>query len=323
MMLLTRRHLARLAGGLTALAVLGSLPAWAQTAPPSGTLPVITTISVLADITRNVGGDRVSVTSLVGPGGDAHVYQPTPNDARALSAARLVVTNGFGLEGWLNRLISASGFKGMMVVATSGIDSLTMEAEEEEPLAGRPTRKAVKPKLVQDPHAWQNPRNGQIYARNIAAGLAEIDPANAEYYRQRAADYGRQLAALDQKVKAEIDQVPPAKRKVITTHDAFQYLGKAYGIEFKAPIGISTESEPSASGVARLIRQIRTEKIRALFIENMTDPRLMERLAKEAGASIGGTLYSDSLAAPGTPGDTYIGMFENNIPKLVAGMNQN
>ncbi len=301
--MLSRRHFAALAA-----AAAFALPVAARAAEP---VPVVATFSVIADITRAVGGDRVAIRTLVPADSDAHVYQPTPGDAQALAAARLVVTNGLNMEGWIDRLIKASGYKGEVVTATKGIKTITMEDDDHGHGHG---------KKVTDPHAWQNALNGQIYARNIAEGLARVDPAGAATYRANAESYAAELKTLDGWVKAEIATVPAAQRKVITSHDAFGYLAAAYGITILSPQGISTEAEPSAKDVARLIRQIRKEKVKAVFIENMTDPRLIQQIARETGAVVGGTLYSDALSPAGGPADTYVKMFRYNLPLLVAGM---
>lgn len=276
-------------------------------------LPVVATTSVLQDLIRNVGGDKVAVKTLVGPDGDAHTYEPTPSDAKAISTARLVVINGLGLEGWLTRLMGSAGFTGTRVIATEGIAPLTM-AEE----AGG------KARTVTDPHAWQSLQNGQIYVANIAKGLAAADPANAATYRQNAEVYSQRLAALDTKIRAELAEVPAPQRRVITTHDAFQYYGKAYGVAFIAPIGLSTEEgEPSAGDVAKLERQIKREKLHALFLENISNSRLIEQLARDTGAIVGPPLFSDALSKPDEPAPTYIQMFEYNTATLKAGMLKN
>ena len=276
-------------------------------------LPVVATTSVLQDLIRNVGGDKVAVKTLVGPDGDAHTYEPTPSDAKAISTARLVVINGLGLEGWLTRLMGSAGFTGTRVIATEGIAPLTM-AEE----AGG------KARTVTDPHAWQSLQNGQIYVANIAKGLAAADPTNAATYRQNAEAYSQRLAALDTKIRAELAEVPTPQRRVITTHDAFQYYGKAYGVAFIAPIGLSTEEgEPSAGDVAKLERQIKREKLHALFLENISNSRLIEQLARDTGAIVGPPLFSDALSKPDEPAPTYIQMFEYNTATLKAGMLKN
>ncbi|MCC6469880.1 MAG: zinc ABC transporter substrate-binding protein, partial [Alphaproteobacteria bacterium] len=221
---------------------------------------------------------------------------------------------GLGLEGWMERLAQSAAYKGAVVVASSGIQPQTMEEEEEGKKA---------PKRVIDPHAWQDLRNALVYADNIADGLAKADPAGAPAYKANAAAYKKQLIELDAWVRAEIGAVPKPKRKVITSHDAFGYFGSAYGVTFLAPVGISTDAEPSAKEVASLIRQIRKEKTKALFVENITNRKMIEQIGKETGVKLGGALFSDALSPPGGPGDSYIKMFRNNLPLLKAAMMQN
>jgi zinc/manganese transport system substrate-binding protein len=271
-------------------------------AQPTQKIPVVASFSILADLTRQVGGDKVEVKSLVGPEGDVHVYQPSPADAQSLAKAKLIVINGFALEGWMSRLIAAAGAKAPVVTATKGVTPREGDAESGE--------KGV------DPHAWQSIANAKIYIANILAGLVAADPADADFFRARAKEYDAELDATDVKVRAAIAEIPAADRRIITTHDAFGYFGQAYGFAFIAPEGLSTESEPSARDVARLIVQIRKEKAPAVFLENISDPRLMQRIAEESGAKIGGTLFSDSLSPPDGPAATYIAMMEHNISEL-------
>ena len=278
---------------LATLAVATTSRPWA-----ADKLRVVTSFTILADMVRNVGGEHVALATLVGPDGDAHVYEPTPADARSLARADLVVVNGLGFEGWIDRLVKVSGYRGPVVVASEGIAALT--GEKNQP----------------DPHAWQDLTNGRHDVANIVRALAVADPAHAGDYRRRAEAYDRELAALDREVKSRLDAIPRDRRKVITSHDAFQYFGRAYGIDFHAPVGLSTESEPSAGEVAALIRQMRDERIHALFVENITDPRLVGQLAREAGAVIGGRLYSDSLSGPTGPAPTYLDMFRHNVGEI-------
>jgi zinc/manganese transport system substrate-binding protein len=263
---------------------------------------------------KNVGGTRIEIITLVGPNGDTHVYEPTPADARAMNAADLVIVNGLGLEGWMERLIHNSGYRGPVVVASQGITPREMTKEQEEEHHG------AKHKSKIDPHAWQNLANGQIYVANIAKGLISIDPAGAPIYKANAEAYNAKLADLDRWVKTEFSSIPEPRRRMITSHDAFGYLDAAYGITILSPMGVSTESEPSAGGVARLINQIRKEKITAVFIENVSDPRLVEQIGKESGVTLGGEIYSDALSKPEGPAPTYIDMFKNNVTKMVAAM---
>jgi zinc/manganese transport system substrate-binding protein len=268
-------------------------------------LPVVATFSILADFARNVGGERIEVTALVGPNGDTHVYQPKPADAKELGAARLILVNGLGLEGWIDRLIKASGAKAPVVVAANGIKPQQMREE------GR---------LELDPHAWQSIANAKIYVANIRDALIAADPEGASAYRANADTYLGKLDALDKEVRAEIAKIPPGRRQIITTHDAFGYFGTAYGFRFIAPGGVSTETEASARDVAKIIRQIKASNIPAVFLENGTDPRLVRNIATESGAKVGGTLYSDALSSPDGPAATYIEMMHNNIRELSAAL---
>jgi zinc/manganese transport system substrate-binding protein len=287
---------------LVSLTMAGAVPASAQT---PAKLPVVATFSILADFARNVGGERIEVTALVGPNGDTHVYQPKPADAKELGAARLILVNGLGLEGWIDRLIKASGAKAPVVVATKGIKPQQMREE------GR---------VELDPHAWQSIADAKIYVANIRDGLIAADPEGASAYRANAEHYLEKLDALEKEVLAEIAKIPPARRQIITTHDAFGYFGTAYGFRFIAPEGVSTETEASARDVAKIIRQIKAQKIPAVFLENVTDPRLARSIAAESGAKIGGTLYSDALSPPDGPASTYIDMMLNNVRELSAAL---
>ena len=287
---------------LVLLSMTYGLPANAQTGEK---LPVVATFSILADFARNVGGERIEVTALVGPNGDTHVYQPKPADAQKLGAARLILVNGLGLEGWIDRLIKASGAKAPVIVATKGISPQEMRED------GR---------IGTDPHAWQSIANAKIYVTNIRDGLIAVDPEGAAIYRTNAESYLAKLDALESEVKEEVAKIPPAQREIITTHDAFGYFGTAYGFRFIAPEGISTETEASARDVAKIIRQIKSQKIPAVFLENVTDPRLVRNIASESGVKIGGTLYSDALSPPDGPAATYIDMMRNNIKQFSAAL---
>ncbi len=303
---------ARILGFFLALCLAGS----AIEARAENKIKVVASFSILGDMVKNVGGDRVEVTNLVGPNGDAHVYQPTPAAVKAVSGAKLVVVNGLGFEGWMDRLIQTSGYKGPVVAATQGIKTREMTKGKK----GQHEPGHAKPEHNIDPHAWHSLPNALFYIDNIAQGLGSADPAGAATYQANAAAYKARLIDLDKWVKAEFSAIPMAKRRMITSHDALGYLGAAYDIEILSPVGFSTESEPSAGDIARLIRQIRDEKISAIFIENVTDPRLMEQVAKESGATLGGELYSDALSKPDEAAPTYIDMFKNNVTKIVAAM---
>jgi len=277
------------------------------------TLKVITSFSVLGDLVKNIGDDRVDVTTLVGPDGDVHVYEPTPATAKAVGEAGLVVVNGLGLEGWMDRLIKASGYKGVVAVASKGVKPREMEEEEHEGVA-------KGSRMVTDPHAWQDIRNGMLYVDNIAQALSSADPAGAATYKANAEAYKAKLIALDKWVRSEFSAIPRQKRRMITTHDAFGYFGAAYGVTILAPMGLSTESEPSAGKVKKLIQQIKKEKITAVFVENVSDPRMIEQIARESGVTVGGELFSDALSKPDGPASTYIDMFKNNVTKIVPAM---
>lgn len=258
---------------------------------------VVASFSIVGDIARQVGGDRVAVTTLVGPNGDAHVYTPSPSDARKVAEARMLVVNGLGFEGWLPRLVKSAGGKAPVVVASNGI-------------APRKSGGGV------DPHGWQSVANAKVYAGNIRDALVTIDPASAESYRANAAQYLVKLDALEREVRDAVAGIPAARRKVVSTHGAFGYFADAYGIEFIAPLGVSTESEPSARDIAAIIAQVRAAKTPAVFLENVSDVRLIRRIAAETGARIGGTLYSDSLTEANGDAPTYIDMVRHNIRTL-------
>jgi zinc/manganese transport system substrate-binding protein len=264
-------------------------------------LKVVASFSIIGDFVRNVGGDRISVTTLVGPNGDVHVYTPAPADAKRIADAKLLVVNGFGLEGWLPRLVQSSGSKAVIVTATDGITPLKLDQ-------------------AADPHAWQSVVDARIYVGNIRDALATADPADAAAFRANAAAYLAKLDALDREVRNAVAQIPPARRKVISTHGAFGYFAAAYGIEFIAPLGVSTESEASARDIAGIITQIRSEKIPAVFLENISDVRLIRRISAETGAKIGGTLFSDSLSDEKGDAPTYIELVRHNIKALTSAL---
>lgn len=297
-------------------------------------LQVVASFSILADIATQVGGPDVAVRSLVGPDGDAHEYEPTPADARKLAAAQVLVVNGLDFEAWLPRLQKAAGFAGRTVVASKGIEPRRLDDahEEHEEHGDHDDRHHDHDHGHHgehghhhhhgdlDPHAWQDLANGVIYARNIARAFAEADPAHAQAYRQRADAYVARIEALDQRVRQLFEAIEPARRKVVSSHDAFGYFGQAYGVRFIALAGVSTDAEPSAADMARIIEQVRRESVPAVFIENIANPRLAQQLARETQARLGGTLYSDALAQPGEPAGTYLGMFEWNAQQLAAAL---
>jgi zinc/manganese transport system substrate-binding protein len=271
-------------------------------------LTVVASFTVLGDMVKQIGGGHVQLRSLVGPNGDPHVYEPTPQDGEALAKADLVFVSGLGLEGWMNRLITASGYKGQIVISSVGIKTRKMVDDGQE---------------ITDPHAWNSAANGVIYAQNITKALIAADPDDATDYKTNDEAYEKKLWQLDAWARREVQAIPQKKRKIITSHDAFSYMGAAYGIEFKAPLGFSTESEASATDVAALIDQIKKEQIKAVFLENSNDPRLVEQIASATGAKLGGTLYAEALSDANGPAPTYTDMFRYNIETLVEGMTAN
>ena len=295
-------------------------------------LDVVATFSILGDMVKQVGGDRVKVTSLVGPDGDTHVYRPTPKAAKAIAQTKVLFVNGLEFEGWIERLVESSGFKGRMVTATVGIEALKMEEEghhDDHDKHGKKVHHDDHDKHGKkdghehhnhgeyDPHAWHSLANARIYVRNIVDGLAAADPQGAKAYRANAERYIKEIKSLESEMEKAMKSVSADGRKVVTPHDAFGYLGSTYGIKFLAPVGISTEAEASAGDVAKLIRQIKKEKISAIFVENITDRRLLDQIVRETGARIGGTLYSDALSKANGPAGTYLDLMRHNIRTLV------
>jgi zinc/manganese transport system substrate-binding protein len=303
----------------TLLAATLALPAIGTRA--QGAPRIVASFSVLGDMVAQIGGPRVQVHTVAGPNVDAHTFQPRPSDAEALRGAALVVRNGLGFEGWLDRMLRAANWRGPVATTTDGITPRGMAGHSHR--GGGVERRqqhAVAPRTVPDPHAWQDLRHGIRYVRNIAAALSAADPANAAAHNAAAEAYAARLAELDAWVRAQVATVPPARRKVVTSHDAFGYFGEAYGITFLAPQGVSTEAEPSAAEVGRLIRQIRAEGITAVFLENMGNPATLNRLAGEAGVRVGGRLYADALSPPGGSAESYEAMFRHNVGLLVPAM---
>ncbi|WP_052135558.1 metal ABC transporter substrate-binding protein [Collimonas arenae] len=267
-------------------------------------IPVVASFSILGDIVNTVGGDRVAVSTLVGPDQDAHVFEPTPADVEAIAKARLVVINGLGFEGWMARLTDAADYRGSIVVASDGV------------LARQRPGKGARP----DPHAWQDPVNVMIYTRNIVAALSKLDPASSAAYKANGERYLRALADLDRWAQAQFSAIPALRRTVITSHDAFEYFGAHYGVVFLAAQGVSTDSEPSAHDIALLIRQIKQQHVKAVFFENMSNPRLLQQLSRDAGVAPGGKLYADALSAPGGPAPTYLHMMRYNIAQILVAL---
>ena len=321
----------RFAGPILAAAVL-----MAPLAASAEKMRVVATFSILGDMVRQVGGDHVEVKTLVGPNGDTHVFRPSPLDARILQNADLLVVNGLGLEGWLLRLVLAAEFSGTRIVATDGIDGLVLrqdDADEDEahksPHVASPDEREHKhgeshkhggghghEHGPMDPHAWQSPRAAALYVTNIANALVAADPSNSLAYQGNLAAYLAEIEKVTREVKAALDDIPDERRDIVTSHDAFRYFGREFGLRFRAAQGISTAAEPSAKDIARLIAQIRKHDIPAVFIENITDPRLVNQIAQETGARVGGTLYSGSLSGPDGPAGTYLDMIRHNAKTL-------
>ncbi len=341
----------------TLFAVSLAAPAIADLEEP---IPVVATFSILGDMVQRIGGGHVAVTTLVGPDGDTHVYQPNPADARSVSEATVLVVNGLEFEGWLDRLVDASDYSGVRVVASTGIELIALDDEhddhddhddhvemaedshddhdehgedghdhehehDEHAEEGHDHDEHAEADAGHDhhhhgefdPHGWQSLRNALTYVDNITAALVEAAPEHeADFYRNRAT-CGAGIMALDAEIRGMVSGLPEHRRVVVTSHDAFQYFGRAYGLTFLAPQGMSTESEASAKDVAGLIRQIRELGIRAVFVESITDPRLLERIADETGAAIGGTLYPGALSGPDGPAPTYLDMMRHNATTLV------
>jgi zinc/manganese transport system substrate-binding protein len=332
---------------LTRRLLLASAAALALAAPASAQdkLNVIATFSILGDIVQNVGGERVMVTTLVGPDGDAHVFQPAPADAQAVAGADVIVANGLGFEGWMDRLVEASGTTAAIITASEGVTPMAFgeeghdhdhaegeahdhdhdhaegEAHDHDHSAEEAGHDGHD-HGAEDPHAWQSVTNVALYVGNIERGLAAADPEGAETYKANAAAYLAELDALDAEIKVAVAALPEDRRTVVTSHDAFGYFAAAYGLTFVAPQGVSTEAEASAQDVAALITQIRDAGIAAVFVENIADPRLLDQIASETGAKIGGTLYSDALSGPEGPAGTYLTMMRHNIGQLTAALSQ-
>lgn len=270
-------------------------------------IEAVASFTVLADMVHQVGGDQVHVSSLVGRNGDPHTYEPTPDAARALKSADVVFVNGLNLEGWMDRLIHASGYQGQPVVLTDGI-TLRMRVTHGERGA--------------DPHAWNSVRNAQVYVQNVMDALIRLDPEHESLYRKNGEQYLVRLKALNEYTQEQVASVPQERRKVLTSHDAFGYFSDDYGVTFLSPLGLSTESEASAKDVATLIDQMKNENIHAYFIENSNDPRLVQQIAKATGAQPGGELYVESLSDADGPAPTYERMFRHNVDTMVKAMKQ-
>ena len=292
-------HRLLLSATIPALMALSAVPASAET------LKVVASFTVLADVVKQVGGEHVKVTSLVGPNGDPHEFEPSPADAKNLNAAQVTFVSGEGLEGWMDRLITASGYKGKPVTVSEGINTRTMEEDGEK---------------ITDPHVWNSPVNVKVWVAHIEKALSSADPTDAAAFKANAEKYTRTLDELNAYAHTKFDKVADDRRKVLTSHDAFGYFGREYNVSFLAPLGLSTESEASAADVAKLIEQIKGEHVKAYFFENSNDPRLVKQVAKATGAEPGGELYVESLSDAKGPAPTYEKMFKYNVDQLAAAM---
>ncbi len=274
-------------------------------------LETIASMSIIGDFVRQIGGERVQVTTLVGAGGDTHTFQPAPQDARCMTQAKLVFINGLGLEGWLPRLVQSSGSKAKVVTVSNGVKAMREASDGHSHGHGHGHGHDL------DPHAWQDVANAKLYARNIRDALSAAEPEGASFYTARAEAYMAELDQLDRDIKAGLTQIPAERRRIITSHDAFGYFAKAYSLSFVAPQGISTEAEASSRDVARIIRQVRAQKIPAVFLENISDPRLMTQIAHETGAKMGPRIFSDSLSDSSGPAPTYLDMMRHNLRAFI------
>lgn len=336
---------------LAKLAAAASIMTLGHTAMASAeNLNVVASFSIIADFARNVGGDKVDITTLVGPDGDAHVYEPRPADAAAVGAADVVLVNGLQFEGFLQRLVEASGTKAPVVELTKGGEVLkSTEEDHHDGEEAKHDHEAEKHNHEEgeehahdksgehahekeeehahegdhghhhgefDPHAWHSVHNAEVYVKNIADAFCAADAAGCDTYRANAEAYGAKLEALEKEIEAVVAAIPEDKRTIITSHDAFGYFEHEYGLKFLAPEGVSTESEASAADVAALIRQVREDEASAIFVENITNPRLIEQIASETGIRIGGTLYSDALSGEDGPAATYIDMMRHNVTTI-------
>lgn len=295
--------------GLMAAALSGSLMA--------EPIPVVASFSILGDVTQNIGGDRVKVTNLVGTDQDAHVHQLSSSDIRKIRDAKLVLVNGLGFEkAELARAIKQS--KVPMAVASRGIKAIEAQ-EHDHDHDHKHGHKDDHDHGEYDPHVWNDPILMQTYAKNVADALIKADPEGKAHYQQRLQSYQAELGKLNTWAAQSFNRIPVSKRKVLTGHDAFGYMGKRYNIQFIAPQGVSTDAEPSARQVAAIIRQIKEQNIKAVFTENIKDTRMVDRIAKETGVKVQGKLYSDALST-GAPANTYINLFRHNVDALSKAM---
>lgn len=307
-------HVLRLAREVILPLMLGGV-LWVVSAPvraaDSKPVQVVASFSVLGDMAREIGGRHVNVVTIVGPNADAHAFEPTPQSVQSLANAQVLISNGLDFEAWLPRLIKSSGFTGEHIVASSGASVRALQGGDAQHGHHHPAGSI-------DPHAWQNLKNGMVYARNIADGLARADPLHASDYQRRAKKYVATMQKLDVEVRAALDVIPAQYRKAVTAHDAFGYFGDEYGIEFIPLAGLANTAEPSAQDVAALIDRLRQESRIGIFPEKVSNPKLIEQLAREANVVVGGALFSDALDNPDEPAGTYLGMYHWNAGQLIS-----
>ena len=279
---------------------------WSMGLPAKDKLVVVSTASIFSDMAENIAGDIVEVQTIVPIGDDPHLYEPTPGDARKVADADLILKNGLTFEGWLNELIENSGTKGKIVTITEGITPITSE----------------KYKNSTDPHAWMDARYGLTYIENIKKALSELDPDNSDIFEFNYKLYKQQLEDLDNYIRTEIQKIPESQRILITSHDAFQYYGRRYGIELESILGTSTDADAQTSDIIRLNKIIKSSGVPAVFIESTVNPKLLEQLAKDNKITVGGKLYADSLGDKNSPAPTYIDMLRHNTNTIVAALSK-
>ncbi len=276
-------------------------------------LNVIASFSILGDFAQKVGGDRIELRTIVGPGSDPHVYEPKPADVIAVARADVVLVNGLMFEGFLQRLIEASGTSAVVVEASRGAEILNDPAGGHYHHAGG---KAVFHEALLDPHAWQSVANAKVYVRNIADAFCKADAEGCATYRANAGAYDGQLDALDKEIRDTVAAIPQDRRVFVVAHNAFRYFEHAYGVTFLAPKGVSTDAEASAADMAGVVREIAGKRAVAVFGENISNSRLAEQIASEAGLKLGGTLYSDALSKEDGPAATYADMMRRNLATI-------
>ncbi|WP_409361477.1 metal ABC transporter solute-binding protein, Zn/Mn family [Bartonella heixiaziensis] len=273
-------------------------------------IKVVASFSILADLVKNVGGDHISMTTFVGPNANTHTYEPTPHDTKALKEAHIIFINGLHLESFMDRLLTASGTKAPLIKVSTNIPPLEIENNKHD-VQQNHHHSSI------DPHAWQTIPNVVIYVKNIATALCKIDTQSCANYSKNANAYIQKLNEMQTRITKQISTIPKDKRIIITSHDAFDYFAQEYGFIILAPQSASIEAEATAADVAKLIKQIKTNKVTALFVENISNPRLIEQISKETGLKIGGTLYSDALSDENGPAATYLNMMEHNVKTII------